>query len=100
MKTVPQCANEPVPFGNENCIKYQSMEKLDNGKSYKILDLGLNVGDDTPDFIIGKDEYFFLGDNEIIQTLPDSRDRRAEGLNQKLHAKYAGSNLINTHMIF
>ena len=20
MKTVPQCANEPVPFGNENCI--------------------------------------------------------------------------------
>ena len=23
MKTVPQCANEPVPFGNENCVKYQ-----------------------------------------------------------------------------
>ena len=26
MKTVPQCVNEPVPFGNENCIKYQSLE--------------------------------------------------------------------------
>ena len=35
MKTVPQCANEPVPFGNKNCIKYQSLEKLENGKTIK-----------------------------------------------------------------
>ena len=61
MKTVPQCANEPVPFGNDNCIKYQSLEKLENGKAYRILDLGQEIGDNTPDFIVGEDEYFPRG---------------------------------------
>ena len=79
MKTVPQCANEPVPFGNKNCIKYQSLEKLENGKSYKILDLGQNIGDDTPDFIIGKDEYFFLGDSRD-NSLDSRFDRQFGGV--------------------
>ena len=79
MKTVPQCANEPVPFGNENCIKYQSKETLENGKSYRILDLGQNIGDDTPDFIIGENEYFFIGDNRD-NSLDSRFDRQFGGV--------------------
>ena len=88
MKTVPQCANEPVPFGNKNCIKYQSLEKLENGKSYKILDLGQNIGDDTPDFIIGKDEYFFLG---------DSRDN---SLDSRFDRQFGGVGLVPKEYLF
>jgi signal peptidase I len=86
MKSIPQCANEPVPIGNNNCIKHQAQERLPSGKSYKVLDFGQQIGDNTQDFIIGEGKYFFLGDNRDNSL--DSRFDRQFGGVGLVPAKY------------
>jgi signal peptidase I len=41
----------------------QYMETLPNGVSYKVLDLGETVGDNTEEYIVPADHYFMMGDN-------------------------------------
>mgnify|MGYP001161104851 FL=1 len=82
MKSIPQCANEPVPMGSLNCIKYQSTEKLPEGLTYSILDLGQEMGDNTQDFIIGERQYFFLGDN------------RDNSLDSRFDSQFGGVGLV------
>jgi len=79
MKSIPQCANEPVPIGSDNCIKFQASEKLPGGLTYRVLDFGQEIGDNTQDFIIGENQYFFLGDNRD-NSLDSRFDRQFGGV--------------------
>ncbi len=62
LKSIPRCKNSPVPLGAD-CLKDQFREELMSGLSYSVLDIGLFFGDNTPEFTVPADSYFFLGDN-------------------------------------
>ena len=62
LNSIPRCKNSPVPLGSD-CLKRRLTEELENGVSYSILDIGSFFGDNTPEFTVPNDSYFFLGDN-------------------------------------
>ena len=62
LDSIPRCKNAPVPLGSP-CLKTQLKEKMPDGLSYSVLDIGSFFGDNSPEFTVPKDNYFFLGDN-------------------------------------
>ena len=62
LASIPRCANSPVPLGS-NCNKSHFLEELPNGISHSILNIGSSFGDNTPNFTVPEESYFFLGDN-------------------------------------
>ena len=62
LNSIPRCKNSPVPLGSD-CVKSAFVEQLSDKVSYSILDIGSFFGDDTPEFKVPPDNYFFLGDN-------------------------------------
>ncbi|MEM8590988.1 MAG: signal peptidase I [Pseudomonadota bacterium] len=66
----PQCANGAVGIGAE-CVKEAAQETLPNGATYRVLNIGARVADDTPIFTVRPGHFFFMGDNRDNST--DSR---------------------------
>ena len=62
LSSIPRCQNSPVPLGSD-CLKSSFAEQLSDEVSYSILDIGSFFGDNTPEFKVPPDSYFFLGDN-------------------------------------
>ena len=62
LASIPRCENSPVPLGSD-CRKSQFLEELPNGVSHRILNIGEFFGDNTPEFRVPINNYFFLGDN-------------------------------------
>ena len=62
LASIPRCENSPVPLG-ARCNKSRLIEELPNGMSYSVLNIGSSFGDNTPQFTVPDENYFFLGDN-------------------------------------
>ena len=62
LNSIPRCKNSPVPLGSD-CLKNQYKEELPNGLFHSVLDIGSFFGDNTPEFSVPINNYFFLGDN-------------------------------------
>ena len=62
LNSIPRCKNSPVPLGSD-CLKRQYKEELPNGLFHSVLDIGSFFGDNTPEFKVPANSYFFLGDN-------------------------------------
>jgi signal peptidase I len=54
------------------CSKSRATETLPNGKSYDVLNIGNESGDNTQVFTVPEGHFFFMGDNR-----DNSRDSRA-----------------------
>jgi len=59
--SAPQCVN-PTPRGGE-CVKDRYTEVLPNGVSHTILDFRETSVDNTEEFLVPDDQFFFMGDN-------------------------------------
>jgi len=57
----PSCSNRPVVDGE--CIKASYTEVLPNGVTYNTLDIRETRVDNTAEFIVPDDQFFFMGDN-------------------------------------
>jgi len=57
----PSCSNRPAADGE--CIKASYAEVLPNGVTHNILDIRETRVDNTAEFIVPDDQFFFMGDN-------------------------------------
>ena len=62
LASIPRCENSPVALG-ASCKKSHFLEELPNGRSHSVLNIGSSFGDNTPQFTVPEQNYFFLGDN-------------------------------------
>lgn len=58
----PRCSNGRVETG-DICEKQRYTEVLPNGVSHTILDIGLSGVDNTEEFVVPENKFFFMGDN-------------------------------------
>ena len=75
--STPRCSNGRVPAG-EICEKQRYTEVLPNGVSHTILDIGTFDADNTREFLVPENMFFFMGDNR--DNSQDSRFRQPGGV--------------------
>ena len=57
----PSCSNRPTDGGD--CIKKRYTEVLPNGVAHTVLDIRDVRVDNTEEFVVPEDKFFFMGDN-------------------------------------
>jgi signal peptidase I len=58
----PRCATGAVGSGGI-CVKARSIETMDNGATYAVLNIGRQASDNTGIYTVPEGHYFFMGDN-------------------------------------